>query len=504
MKISFILCPFWHTEAPPLGIGYLSAYLKSKKYITSCFDFNIDLYNKSKGKLKKGWNFYLPDLERNALFNHNFFKTNLFVDNEIDRWVDMILATKSDVICFSIYFENKLISLELAQRIKKKDSCKKIIFGGPYCRINNLETFYEFPFFPEVIDAFVVGEGEETLFRLLESYMKYKSFKACNGVVIPRFYAREIVTSSGKGNFILNAIRMTLFKNSLYYTRDPITDLDKIPFPLYNDFPIQQYTRKRAVYLLSSRGCVGSCVFCRDRHMWPGFSTRSPENIFLEMRLRKKQGYTFIRFSDLIVNGNLENLETLCDLIIKNKLIITWDGALKSHPRLDMRFFSKLKRSGYCGGNFSIESGSQKILNKMKKGHIIKILEMNLRDMHSSGIKQSINIICGFPDETNDTIRQTFDFIQRNKKYIFALPSLTPFYVLPESDIFRDYRKYGIKLGSNVENWESLDGKNTYEWRLKKCEQFYNYVTSLGIKTECDQFKKDINTYKSLKSKILK
>ena len=43
IKTSLILCPFWHTEAPPLGISYLGSYLRSKEYETYYGRFKGDL-----------------------------------------------------------------------------------------------------------------------------------------------------------------------------------------------------------------------------------------------------------------------------------------------------------------------------------------------------------------------------------------------------------------------------------------------------------------------------
>lgn len=495
MKISFILCPFWHTEAPPLGIGYLSSYLKSKKYKTFSFDFNIDLYSKKKKHLMMGWDFHLPDTKRRSIFNKTFFKNDNFLNKEINSWVNKILDTNSQVICFTVYFENQLISLELAKRIKEKDPSKKIIFGGPFCRKNNLLDFYEPLFQQGVVDVFVMGEGEETLYKILKRYKEKGCFKPIKGTIQINGYNKFLLKHLIGKKFPLTLFQRYIIKKIYNGIQNPIQDLDKLPFPDFSDFPLNCYTKKDRVYFLSSRGCTGQCSFCRDRNIWPEYYSRSAENIFKEMMLRKEQGYTFLRFSDLIINGNLKNLDQLCNIIIRNKLNITWDGALKSNPRMNLAFFKKLKRAGYCGGNFSVESGSQKILNKMKKGHKIEVLEKNLRDMYHAGIGTSINIMVGFPGETDETIKQTLSFIHRNRKYILCLASLTSLYVVPESEVFNNPKKFDVKLGTNVENWMSIDKRNDYGWRIIKCKQIFNYVSSLGIRAECDQFKKDINSY---------
>ena len=470
IAVSFVLCPFWDTGAPPLGITYLRSYI-SKEYKTFLFDFNISLYSKKKDNLMRGWDFQLPNDERDRIFNKTFFRNDGFLDGELHNWVEKILATGSEVVCFSTYSENLAMSLELAERIKQEDASMKIIFGGPFCRRNR---FVYKGRGPAVVDVFVIGEGEETLLELLHSYEKKGHFDLCKGSV----------SKSGDGG-----------------PREPIKDLDKIPFPDFSDLPLHKYTRPNMAYLLSSRGCVGNCVFCRDRNMWPGFSYRSAENIFEEMKLRKKQGFQFLRFSDLLINGNLEVLGSLCDLIVGEGLQIKWDGAMRSNLGMDYQFFKKLKDAGFIGTNFGVESGSQRILDLMKKQQNIESFERNLRDAHSVGIGVAINIIIGFPGETELTFKETLDFIYRNREYITCLASLTPFYVEPESKLFEDHQTYNVKFGPNIHHdetdWVCLDGLNNSGWRLRKCAELYDFVKDLeNIRLECPQYNKEVRQLK--------
>jgi radical SAM superfamily enzyme YgiQ (UPF0313 family) len=492
MKITLVLCPFWVTEAPPLGIAYLAAYLKSKNYAVSSFDFNIELYSKKQEHLLKGWDLNAVYDTRNYVFNRKFLRKDVFLNREIDDWVDRINGVGSEVICFSVYQQNIIISLELARRIKVRDSSKKIIFGGPSCRIEDMNYFHQLAQCSDVVDAFVIGDGEETLYDLLDIYQKKRRLRLIEGVIIIKGLHIQLLSYLLK-RLPINFLEEHIKKKTYLGPRGCIKNLDKLPYPDFGGFPLQEYTTG-GVYIQFSRGCPGRCVFCQDRHLWTGYIHRSPENIFAEMKLRKSQGFHFLVVSDLLINGNLKMLDTLCTVIIRNKFNFSWCGPIKSDARMDAEFFRKLRKAGYQGGNFSVESGSQDILNRMHKGHNVRILEKNLKDMALAGLKPSINLIIGFPGENEKTIKMTRDFIFRNRKYISSLYQLEPLLVLPESDIYTNHKKYGIRLGSEYSNWTSLN--NDYEWRVKQCKKIYEYAHSLNIRIECSQFKKEMEIYR--------
>ena len=71
----------------------------------------------------------------------------------------------------------------------------------------------------------------------------------------------------------------------------------------------------------------------------------------------------------------------------------------------------KLHQSGLRFLYFGIESGSQAVLNKMKKGVLKKTMRQVLRDTHQTGIWVHTYWILGFPDETNENAIETAEFI---------------------------------------------------------------------------------------------
>jgi len=54
-KMIIINCPPWGVFMPPLGVAYLSRYLRSRNKQIEVYDLNIQLYNKADSNQKKYW-----------------------------------------------------------------------------------------------------------------------------------------------------------------------------------------------------------------------------------------------------------------------------------------------------------------------------------------------------------------------------------------------------------------------------------------------------------------
>jgi len=131
-KIVLIFCPAWTTEIPPVGISYISAYLKKNGYDVKCFDFNIEA-------------FYDQNIEDRKLWDINYQAKKMWEDidlfpkvlkdyfsEKLDIWAEKIVEEKPDIVGLSVFPNNKLISMLLAEKIKGKSKNVKIVLGGPF------------------------------------------------------------------------------------------------------------------------------------------------------------------------------------------------------------------------------------------------------------------------------------------------------------------------------------------------------------------------------------
>ncbi|MCM8784401.1 MAG: radical SAM protein [Candidatus Omnitrophica bacterium] len=453
-EIVLVISPPWDTMMPPLGIAYLESYLKEKGFHSIILDINIDLYNSVTKKERILWR---PEMYPHWFEEEKFLQLKNSWEIYFERYTKKILFFKTSFIGFSVNTSNRLFSLELAKRIKLEDKRKTIIFGGPATFGLHLDTFFLRKKDDLPVDIFVIGEGEETLYEILltQDIAKVKGaiFKKNGGysLLIPRF---------------------------------PIMDINTIPFPTFESFPLNKYLIP-ALPLLISRGCVSRCSFCNDHRLSFPYRYKNPPYVIKEIEYHMKyNGINSFSFKDLLCNGNIPVLETLCNLIIEKKLNINWDS--QAIPRKEMGFhlLEKMKRAGCHTLIYGLESASNRVLNKMKKMFTKEIAERVIRDTHRAGIRVYINIIVGFPGETEEDFMETYNFIKENRKYIDSLAALSVCLVNGETDLEFNPSKYGLLLPDEPEKrarfWKDIYG-NDYHLRKERAERILSLLRELNL-----------------------
>jgi hypothetical protein len=134
---------------------------------------------------------------------------------------------------------------------------------------------------------------------------------------------------------------------------------------------------------------------------------------------------------------------------------------------------------------YGLESGSQKIIDGMRKGFKIKDAERIIRDTYNAGIETILGIIIGFPGETEDDFKETLKFIERNKDYISWVHSPSECNVSFNNYIHNYPEKFNIILAPNRDGelWYSKDGTNTHEERQRRIRIFNEFLSAVGVKT---------------------
>ncbi|NQT23392.1 MAG: B12-binding domain-containing radical SAM protein, partial [Candidatus Omnitrophica bacterium] len=217
-------------------------------------------------------------------------------------------------------------------------------------------------------DVVVIGEGERTIVEVIKSIENGRSMSGIKGTA----YLEN-------GRAVINQ------------RRPLIEDIDTIPLPAYELFPMEYYRLLRAprasnadfvMPLLSGRGCTFKCTFCY--RMDEGFRPRTKESIIDEiMFLKQTYGITYILFSDELLMSSKERTIDLCEAFIKAGLRIKWscNGRLNYATR---EVLKTMKRSGCVFINYGIEAMDNQVLKNYKKGLttdlIIKGVEATLKE----------------------------------------------------------------------------------------------------------------------------
>lgn len=342
-----------HLITPPLGIGYLSAYLKANGYNVKIID-------------GLNWGF---SLER--------------IVSECEGF-DFVGIT-----CLSAYF---LEVIKLSRLLKSKNF--QVIIGGPHASALPELTLKE-----TQADYIVIGEGESSLLQLLERIRKNKPIEGIPGVLTR---GSRGVTKS------LPVEPLDLLPFPDWEQMDPRTYKKAPHGGLIKCFPVAS--------VISSRGCPFECTFCASPFLCDRkIRFRGPQNVVNEIEyLIRKFKVREIHFEDDNLTLSRKHIEDICKLILKKKIKVHW--ATPNGMRvdtMDLEILKLMKRSGCYFIAFGIESGNQEILNCIKKRTDLGTIENAVRLAKKVGIITQGFFIFGLPGETKETIRQTINFAKK-------------------------------------------------------------------------------------------
>ena len=339
----------------PQGLAYIAAVLLKEGY-------DVEVYSQDK--------FHYPEEHLTEYLNRN----------------------KYDVIGVSViagYYQYRKL-LKISTAINRSKNRPFYVIGG-----HGPSPEPEFFLKKTQADAVVVGEGELTVIELLKAVAAKKSLKNIKGIAF-----RE-------GEKVVINERRPLIK-----------DIDTIPFPAYELFPISYYNLLRTPHttnvdflmpVLSGRGCTFKCTFCY--RMDEGFRPRSHMSIVEEIEVLKREyNISYITFSDELMMSSIERVTTLCEAFIKNRLNIRWDcnGRLNYAKPEVLRL---MKRAGCEGINYGIEALDNLVLKNMKKSLTVELITKGVKATIESGICPSLNFIFGNIGDDKETLNKAVKFL---------------------------------------------------------------------------------------------
>jgi radical SAM superfamily enzyme YgiQ (UPF0313 family) len=192
-------------------------------------------------------------------------------------------------------------------------------------------------------------------------------------------------------------------------------DLDKIPYPARhltrNDLYRRPDTDELQTTIVTNRGCPFSCSYCLANQV-SGLKNRyrSVDNVLGEIRecVQKHGIRNFLFRSDLFTQNKNWVIE-LCDRIVEEKLDITW----ASNSRVDTvkpEVLAAMKRAGCWLIAFGVEKGSNEALEAINKKATVEQARVALAMTREAGIRRSIYILVGLPNDTRETIHQDIEF----------------------------------------------------------------------------------------------
>ncbi len=373
---------------PPLGLAYIAAYLR--KYGNFADIIIVDKEDILKRLIKER-----PDIVGITAMSYEFPDANL-----------------------------------LAGKIKQIIGAKIIIGGSHISFLSNHLAESNF-------DIGVIGEGEQTMLELMKLFERKGSFEPDD----------------------LRKIKGIVFKNSgrneITEKRPLIENLDDMPFPARDLLKMKEYyliprrmmtPEELGIYaqIFTSRGCPYKCRFCASTNLWQKTRFNSAQYVVGEIKelVEKFKVDGIIIWDDLFIAdrkrvGEIAKLLKEEGLNGKAQVFVIGRANL-----IDEETCRMLKEMNVVSISFGLESGSDRILEYLKKGSVTVEQNRNALAMCKKfGFRTTGYFVIGSPGETEEDIMQTLSLVQDDNLDASLVFQLTP---LPGTEIWDIAKKEGI------------------------------------------------------------
>jgi len=232
-----------------------------------------------------------------------------------------------------------------------------------------------------------------------------------------------------------------------------IEDLDSIPFPTWELFPMDLYRMGRdpgigrtgfLMSVISGRGCTHKCTFCY--RMEKGVRYRSPDNVLDEVeQLQKRYGITYIRFCDELMMGNFDRPVEISRRILRRGMKFKWNcnGRLNYATPEVLKI---MKRAGCVFINYGIEALNDDVLRNIRKGLTVDIITRGIEATLAEGIHPGFNILWANPGDNEDTLAKAVEFLLEydDQGQMRTIRPVTPY---PGSQLYYDAINQGLLAG---------------------------------------------------------
>lgn len=345
-----------------------------------------------------------------------------------EQWLARWAATLDGpaIVGFSIWISNYLTSLMAAAELKRQKKAPFVVFGGPQC--TDSEIAADLAVASGLVDAVVVGEGEQTFLEL-------------QALVDPKTRAMTAAAPAGTKVFRDGKVQ--------WGGRRTLLRLDEAPLPVFDtmDLDIYSSNKTRQISYQLSRGCTDKCEFCSEWVFWERFRAASPEFTVASLgELQRRHGFGHVTFSDSLLNGSGKRLVGFAEQLLSRNLHFSWSGFVRAD--ITKPVAKLLARAGLRHVFIGVESLSDDTLSSMHKR---REGADNLRAIESflgAGISVAAGVIAGFPGDSredfDETTRVLRGIIKKHRDKFQA--SVEPFVVTPSATIFKKHEQFGLKL----------------------------------------------------------
>jgi radical SAM superfamily enzyme YgiQ (UPF0313 family) len=362
-----------------------------------------------------------------------------------DNFYKALEKELDDAICAGISAMSSQIkpALEIAEFIRDNKPEIKIVFGGAHPTFFPEQTCSDY-----LIDFAIFGEGELTFHELVKSLNDPEKYGKIDGLAYE------------EGGLVkLNPPREAL-------------EMDTLPPPSLEIAQVESYILKnihgktlRTLELNSSRGCPHRCAYCINtlvhKKKW---RAKSAGKVLGEIGFYiEKFGVQHIHFLDENFFVNKKRVLEIIEGIVERGYDITWQTNVRvdyfKKGYLASDIIKKIRKSGCIQLNFGAESGSNKILKKIKKDATVEQLLEAVKVCEENDIIPNCSFMVGLPEETIEDMKLTIEVIKKIKKInprsIIIGPQI--FRPYPGGELYNECVELGFTDPSNLREWVKMD-----------------------------------------------
>ena len=299
-------------------------------------------------------------------------------DQEMKAAID-----RNEVIGFSALTPNIRRAIAWAKYAKERG--KITVMGGPHASVDQgvfLDTGY--------FDYVLKGEAEYTFPEML---------KAIDG---------------GDDDALSQVAGLAGLRGGELWVDNPapplIKKLDELPMPARHLLPMDAYFKnnpEHLIYIFTTRGCPFKCIFCQKELTGRGFRVRSTEAIVDELEhIIKTYDPGVILFVDEILTLRKKRIHEMCDEILRRGLKFEWVANTRADC-VDYPLLKHMHRAGCRRIYYGWESGSQRMLDVLKKDLTPEVIINAAKMTRRAGIWAKVYLIVGSPGETEADVRET-------------------------------------------------------------------------------------------------
>jgi anaerobic magnesium-protoporphyrin IX monomethyl ester cyclase len=280
-----------------------------------------------------------------------------------------------------------------------------------------------------------------------------------------------------------------------------IDNLDDIPFPDYSLIDMNIYAfdamkdphfaadpESRSFYrdgmrvfnIKTARGCTNACTFCY-RHFL-GYRQNSIDYVIGHIRyLQEKYDIHFLRFGDELFTRNRQWVMEFTRRVMEEDVRFRYIVHGVRTDNVEAEMMRALHKSGCAGVYIGFESGSQKMLDVMKKGVSLERNIDAVKTILDSGLKVLVQVVIGMPGENRDTIAESIDSLIRTGvdaewisiNYAQAYPGTWLWRHALTSGLIKNAEGYLLTLGSTntfLLNYTDVPWSEAekWSWRIRR------------------------------------